>query len=375
MGLGVGDGLVPPPCRHHRRSTNRPTGPGSSRLTACCRASTRTRFPRAAWPVPALRVPAARAPLALRSVGRLVGHDGGGHDEHAGPVSLFHRQHQRDVLLGGVVAEDRRAHRGLAQHRAAARAEVRRRRECRVVDVVRRPHAVTVAIARGVCPRRRDELHRADGAVPHRVLVEAPVVGVADRRDRAHPVQRHPDDARVRDPVLAEHRTAVPTVVGLDPADTGQQRPRKLAGRVDPGHRLGRTHVGAAGGGRQAVVGERAGGPGAGALRAGTSTVRASSFDLDSSGASYRAARVASAVVRELVVAAAGAELAGGTVAVKPSDALSVRGRTRTAAREQQRVRQGAGPVAALLPVRIPRRPSTVPNLGAEGGRIGRTPK
>ena len=91
---------------------------------------------------------------------------------------------------------------------------------------------VAVAVASGGAPRRGDELHRADRAVPDGVAVEPAVVGVADRRDRTLAVERDADDRGTGHPVVAEHRAAVATVVGLHPADARQQGPRQLAARL-----------------------------------------------------------------------------------------------------------------------------------------------
>ncbi len=80
---------------------------------------------------------------------------------------------------------------------AAGAAEVDRRAEGAVVDVVGvlLPVAVTVAGDRG--PGLGQELHLADGAVPDLVAVQGAVVGVADRREGAGAVEPGAADLRV----------------------------------------------------------------------------------------------------------------------------------------------------------------------------------
>ncbi len=151
--------------------------------------------------------------------------------EGAGLVALGERADQVDVVVRRVVAEDRGPLVARLAKVAAAVAEVARRGERRVVDVVGGRPAVAVAVATGGAPGRGDELHRPDGPVPDGVAVEAAVVGVVDGRDRAHAVQRDAHDGRARHAVVAEHRAAVAPVVGLHAADAGEQ----VHGRWQPG--------------------------------------------------------------------------------------------------------------------------------------------
>ena len=93
-------------------------------------------------------------------------------------------------------------------------------------------------------PGAGEELHRADRAVPAPVAVNGSGVGVTHPRDRSGAVQRDATDQRRGHTVRAEGGAGVATVVGLDPADRGQQRPGQPAARVDLTHHGGRRPVG-----------------------------------------------------------------------------------------------------------------------------------
>jgi hypothetical protein len=111
----------------------------------------------------------------------------------------------------------------------------------RVEDVVRAHHAVFVAVGPVPGPRRRDELHGADRAVPASVAVQGAAVGVLDRREAAA-VQDRAEDVRHR--VALGVDAAVACVVGLDPADGGEQRPVESAVGRGRGEGVRGLHVG-----------------------------------------------------------------------------------------------------------------------------------
>ena len=157
-----------------------------------------------------------------------------GHGEHTGLVAGLEGQHQLDVVVGVVVAEGCPRHACLVGEAAAGAAQVDSRAEGAVVDVVGVLHLVAVTVAGDRTPRLGQELHLADGPVPHLVAVQGAVVAVLDRGEGAGAVELGPADLRSRYPVSAQLGAAEPTVVRLHPPDGGQQGPGDLAARVRP---------------------------------------------------------------------------------------------------------------------------------------------
>ena len=173
----------------------------------------------------------------------------------AGDVGVVERQHQVDVLLAVVVAEDRRAPAGVGGEVVVAGAEVDRGRERGVVDVLGVALAVAVGVDADDRPGRGDELHRADGAVEAVVTVEQAGVGVVDAGGAAAAVERDAVDGRAGQAVAVEVAAVDAAVVGLDPPDRRDQLPGQVAGGVggvddDLGALVGRQ-----GGARDAVDG------------------------------------------------------------------------------------------------------------------------
>ncbi len=89
-------------------------------------------------------------------------------------------EHEVDVGLGVVVAEDRGALSGGGGEVVVAGAEVDGGGERGVVDVLRVALAVAVGVDPDHGPRGGDELHGSDGVVVDGVVVELAGVGVAD---------------------------------------------------------------------------------------------------------------------------------------------------------------------------------------------------
>ncbi len=154
-------------------------------------------------------------------------------------VDLLERQHGRQVGIGIVVAEHRANLPGGGLQIPAGGTEVVGRRCCRVIDVGRVDHTVAIAVDAPVGPRRRNELHRADGAVVDLVAVQPPAVGITDQR-RADSVQRYADDSRRGRAVGVQLRIGEPAMVRLDAPDRGKQRPGQPARGVAR-HGLGRS--------------------------------------------------------------------------------------------------------------------------------------
>ena len=150
----------------------------------------------------------------------------------AGDVGVVERQHQVDVLVAVVVAEDRGPPARVGGEVVVTGAEVDRGRQGRVVDVLRVALGVAVGVDAHDGPRGGDELHRADRAVELRVVVEQAGVGVADARGALGAVERQPVDGRSRQPLARQVAAVHPTVVGLDPADRRDQLPGQVAGGV-----------------------------------------------------------------------------------------------------------------------------------------------
>src|SRR5690606_34908721 len=100
-----------------------------------------------------------------------------------------------------------------------------------------------------------DELHRADSAVPDRVVVVLTGVGVGDLGGVVGAVERDAVDAGAAVALVVEDVAGVATVVGLDPADRGQQLPGQVAAGVGGVHDLRAALVGGEGGRRDAVGG------------------------------------------------------------------------------------------------------------------------
>ena len=169
---------------------------------------------------------------------------GGGHEvaggagavgdrgEVAVEVGVHERQHQVDVVLAVVVAEDRGALAGVAGEVVVAGAEVDGGGEGGVVDVLRVALAVVVGVDADDRPGGGDELHRADGAVPLRVGVVLAGVGVADDGGVVAAVERDAEDARGGEALVVEGVAVGAAVVGLDAADRGDQLPGEVAGLV-----------------------------------------------------------------------------------------------------------------------------------------------
>jgi hypothetical protein len=130
-----------------------------------------------------------------------------------------------------VVRQDRRPQPVRAGQVPAARAQVPGGREGGVLDVLGIGHSVPVRVPAVPRPRRGDELHRSDGAVPGAVAVPPPGVGVADARVRA--TVEHRSVHRGHGPVpLVEAATTQGARLHL--TDGGQQPRVEVAGR---GHR------------------------------------------------------------------------------------------------------------------------------------------
>ena len=113
-----------------------------------------------------------------------------------------------------------------------AGAEVDRRAERRVVDVLHVAPAVGITVDRHHRPRGREELHGTDGAVVATVVVEPPGVGVPDQGRAVPAVQPGSEDRGVVHALGVEAAATEPAVVGLDPPDGGQERPVEPAGMV-----------------------------------------------------------------------------------------------------------------------------------------------
>jgi len=123
-----------------------------------------------------------------------------------------------------VVGEDGAHDSGWIGERATgSRAQVTARCQRHVVDVVRVGPAVAVAVGAVARPGAGDELHRTHRAVELHVTVVRAAVGVADLGDRSGAVEPDSDDLRDDPTVQGDRRAAERSVVGLDPADTGEQ--------------------------------------------------------------------------------------------------------------------------------------------------------
>ena len=128
---------------------------------------------------------------------------------------------------------------------AAAAAQVASRRHRGVHDVVR------VALGRYAHPCARDELHRSNRPVPHRVAVESSPVGVRDSSVAAGAVQ-HRTENRRQDSARRGDAGTVAAVVGLHLADTREHRPAEQTSRVGHGQLRHGALVGAQDDGRYA---------------------------------------------------------------------------------------------------------------------------
>ncbi len=154
-----------------------------------------------------------------------------------------------------VVAEDRGLLAGAGGQVVLAAAQVDRGRERGVVHVLGVALVVAVSVDLDDLPGRGDELHRPDGAVVDRVLVELAAVGVVDRLGAVLAVQGDAVDAGLGDAVLGQGVAAVAAVVGLDPTDRRDQLPRDVAGLVGGVDDLRAALVGGQSGGGDAVGG------------------------------------------------------------------------------------------------------------------------
>ena len=157
---------------------------------------------------------------------------GGGdlHRDGLGEVGGRVAEHRIGVGGAGVVGAQRLA--GLRRHREVAggpRAEHRGGDRDGVVEVLWIRHPVAVAVGAVPRPRRRDDLHRADRPVPHRVPVQRAAVGVGDGRHARSAVEGDAEDGWADHPVGAGGASTDPAVVALDLADASQQRPRDRA--------------------------------------------------------------------------------------------------------------------------------------------------
>jgi hypothetical protein len=132
----------------------------------------------------------------------------------------------------GVVIGEHGPHLAGVHGQVASRgAQVTRRGERCVIDVERVGPPVLIAVRGPDRPCRRDELHRADSVVEPAITVQTAVVGVADERG-TRAVQRWADHRDRGEPVTEQLRSGELTMIGLDPADAGQQRPLEIAGRI-----------------------------------------------------------------------------------------------------------------------------------------------
>jgi len=112
-----------------------------------------------------------------------------------------------------------------------------------IVDVGRVGDAVPVAVGSPDPPRTRDELHRADRTVPHRVAVEPAAVGVVDGGHAAPAAEHGAQDRAQR--LAGGGDRAVTRMIGFDLADTGQHGPTQVAAGVGGVHLGGRALIGA----------------------------------------------------------------------------------------------------------------------------------
>ena len=105
-----------------------------------------------------------------------------------------------------VVGQDRRSQSRGKREVATPRAQVAGGGGCRVVDVLRVGPPVPVTVDPEHRPSAGNELHRADGAVPARVSVQPPAVGVTDRGG-ARAIKHRPQHRRHR-AVRGVHRAS-----------------------------------------------------------------------------------------------------------------------------------------------------------------------
>ena len=150
----------------------------------------------------------------------------------AGGIGLHDPQDEVHVVLGVVVAHDRGFLPGAVGQVVLARAQVDRGGQGGVVHVLGVALVVAVGVDLDDLPGRGDELHRPDRAVEDGVVVELAAVGVVDGLGAVLAVERDAEDAGLGDPVLGQGVAAVAAVVGLDPADGGDQLPGDVAGLV-----------------------------------------------------------------------------------------------------------------------------------------------
>ena len=120
----------------------------------------------------------------------------------------------------------------LVRQVVVAGAEVDRGRQRGVVDVLRVAGAVAVGIDAHHRPGRRDELHRADRPVEGGSSSYCPASVSAIRVVPRRAVEREAVDAGPGEAVAVQRVAAAAAVVGLDPADRGDQLPGQVAGRV-----------------------------------------------------------------------------------------------------------------------------------------------
>lgn len=134
------------------------------------------------------------------------------------------------IRLRVVVAEDRRVQVARDRQVRSARAQIATGGERRVEDVVRVGPPVAVAVRAPTGPGRRDELHRTDRAVVHRVPVVGAAVGVPDQGEGAAVQARSEDLPHGR---TVRGHPAASGLPGLHLADRGQQLPpQATAGRL-----------------------------------------------------------------------------------------------------------------------------------------------
>ncbi len=176
----------------------------------------------------------------------------------AAGVGVFEAEHLVEIRGRVVVAEHRSGLTGRRAQVATCDAQVVRGGQRGVEDVERVLDPVPVAVGAVDQPRRRDELHRTDRAVVHRITVDRAVVGVADDLG-AVAVERDTDDGLRRGAVGSQDGAAVSAVVGFDAADPGEQRPRDVAVGVRGVRRVRGVLVGLQRRDRDAVAGQRRG--------------------------------------------------------------------------------------------------------------------
>jgi hypothetical protein len=182
----------------------------------------------------------------------------------AAGVHLFDLHHQGHIRCRVVVTKNRGDLSLIRSEVTSCCAQVGSGRRGGVEDVERVLDTVPIGVDPPGRPGGRNELHRPDGAVIDGVTVEATTVGIADDRG-AVAVQRDAHHGWGRQAVGVQHGAGEPTMVGLDPADPGKQRPADSARRGQEGLPGDRLLVGRERCRRDAARGERRSRPDAGA--------------------------------------------------------------------------------------------------------------